>query len=187
MADNGVANPGTGGLLFRLFQDLGAVDWPAAVVSYVAGGGTGAWSLQHVELAHPLPIQLRNSGGTEIGTAANPVQVTPQGGPSGNSLSAATATGAGTAVDLGGARSKVSMQVDLAGTAPATAAVINLEGQIAGSTSWKVLAVFSLAGGNVTGDIVASTQTPVTKARANLVSFSGGTAPTFTANLAAVS
>lgn len=55
MADDVVANSGTGGATFRAFSD-GTIDWPAAVVTYVTGGSAGAWTLQQVDATHGLPV-----------------------------------------------------------------------------------------------------------------------------------
>lgn len=55
-ADDGTADPGAGGLTFRLLEDTGTIYWPACVPSYVTGGSAGAWTLQTVDASHGLPI-----------------------------------------------------------------------------------------------------------------------------------
>lgn len=42
---------------FRSFWD-GARNWAAGVVSYVTGGGAGAWTLQAVDATHGLPVSV---------------------------------------------------------------------------------------------------------------------------------
>jgi len=56
VADNVVANNGTGGATFRSFSD-GTIEWPASVATYVTGGSAGAWTLQQVDVSHGLPTQ----------------------------------------------------------------------------------------------------------------------------------
>lgn len=58
MADNVVANAGSGGSTFRSLQEATIGDqWPASVASYVTGGAAGAWTLAPVDITHGLPVQ----------------------------------------------------------------------------------------------------------------------------------
>jgi hypothetical protein len=91
------------------------------------------------------------------------------------SLSAATATGPGTVVDLGVVRSSHTMQTTVSG-APATVSV-NLEGSLAAAGPWAVLANST----STTGDVQTASGKAVRYVRANLVTLTGGTAPTVTA------
>lgn len=90
------------------------------------------------------------------------------------SLDAATATGAGTTLLLSSPKSSQGIQVLVTGNP--SPYEIDLEGSIDGA-NWTVLKQVNSA----TGIFVSSTTAIVTMLRANLVSFSGGTSPTFTA------
>ncbi|MFI5113497.1 MAG: hypothetical protein ACHP7J_00030 [Terriglobales bacterium] len=100
------------------------------------------------------------------------------------SLNAVTATGAGTAFEVVGC-AKFSIQVVLGGTVNATTVSCTLQGSNDG-VNYFVLATWSLSGGQASGDVVTAIDKPVRYIRANLGSFSGGTAPTLTAKLSAV-
>lgn len=73
MADDVTTNPGSGGARFAA-DDIGGTHHLRVKVQQGADG-----SATDVSTAAPLPAQLRNSGGTEIGTAAAPVRVDPTG------------------------------------------------------------------------------------------------------------
>lgn len=99
------------------------------------------------------------------------------------SLSAVTATGAGAAFALGAAKRTFGLQVTVTG-AP-TAAVVDLEGSLDGST-WDAIGTWSIGAGQASGDIVFVVDRPVLHVRANLTTLTGGTAPTVTAYICAV-
>jgi hypothetical protein len=184
MPDNVVANAGAGGETFATDKNASeGAHWPITKMGW--GARDSAYNVVDIASGKPLPVQLRSSAGTEIGTVANPLQVTPQGGPSGLSLSGATAPGAGTAIDLKGARDKIAMQVSY--TSNPTAIVVNLEITIDG-TNWQQVATFNGGSGgtDATGKIIASVGVPALQARANVTTITGGTSPAVTANIAAV-
>lgn len=108
---------------------------------------------------------------------ANPLPIYSPGSTPQVSLTAAAATGAGTAVAYLTAKKNLAAQVSVTG-AP-TAVVVNLEGTIDG-VNWFVLAVFDLTIA-ASGAIVFSNTIPVIGSRANLITLTGGTAPTVTA------
>src|SRR5512138_893858 len=69
MADDAIANAGSGGVTFRAFSD-GTIDWPACVPAYVTGGIAGAWTLQHITSTAGLPVAVL-AGTAEIGNVKN--------------------------------------------------------------------------------------------------------------------
>lgn len=101
MADNVVANAGSGGDTFAA-DDIGGVKFPRTKLIHGADGVNAG----DVATGNPLPIQLRNSGGTEIGTNANPVQV----GDGGSTIS----------VDDGAGSLTVDGTVAISGAVPVT-------------------------------------------------------------------
>lgn len=101
MADNVVANAGSGGDTFAA-DDIGGVKFPRTKLIHGADGVNAG----DVATGNPLPIQLRNSAGTEIGTNANPVQV----GDGGSTIS----------VDDGAGSLTVDGTVAISGTVPVT-------------------------------------------------------------------
>lgn len=97
-------------------------------------------------------------------------------------LNAATATGAGSAFDLGDAASVFTMQVVLTG-APATDTT-KLEGSLDG-TNWFDLTGLTLsAAGAVTNSADAGVHFATRYVRANVTTLTGGTAPTVSVWLA---
>lgn len=105
------------------------------------------------------------------------------------SLNNATTTGPGATIDLVTPRRSVRMATTVTGS-PSTVAV-NLEGSLDGTT-WTVLGtstgsavVNNLPGGPYT-DTVASVGPEVRYVRANLVTLTGGTAPTVSAACSAM-
>lgn len=101
------------------------------------------------------------------------------GGPTGTSLNnVPAATGPGTAINLGGAFNNISMQIVLGGSVPVTATLIDLQISLNGGTTYTTVATFDTSTGQASGQIVVSTDVPASFARANVVSFSGGTSPT---------
>lgn len=71
-ADNITCNPGSGGATLRTLLDTGGtVEWPASVAAYVTGGVPGGWTLQPVDLAHGLPVQVL--GTVPVSAAALPL------------------------------------------------------------------------------------------------------------------
>lgn len=98
------------------------------------------------------------------------------------SLDAATATGAGTAFDLGVGHAKFGLQVKHTGSP--TSVVVSLEASVNG-TDWFSLGTWDSASqGN--GDIVFVVDRPVIHIRANLTTLTGGTSPTVSAWMAVV-
>ncbi len=98
---------------------------------------------------------------------------------SGVSLAAVTATGAGTQLLWGTPMTAASMQV--ATTGSPTSYSINLEGSIDGTTFFTLANVTQATTGLNASSINVAVFIAI---RANLVSFSGGTSPTFTATIA---
>jgi hypothetical protein len=94
------------------------------------------------------------------------------------SLAAATATGVGNDAAFSRPRDRISMQVSFTGGSPTVK--VQLEGTING-TNWFILATFDTGASGANGDIVTSSTHVVLKARANLVTLSGGSSPTVTA------
>lgn len=97
------------------------------------------------------------------------------------SLNAVTATGAGSAVQLGSVRANHAIQVVY--TSNPTALVVNLEGSLDG-THWVTLGSWSIVGGQASGDIVWITGKAAAWTRANWASVTGGTSPAVTATIA---
>jgi len=60
VADNVVANTGSGGSTFRTFSD-GTIEWPASITCYIASGSAGAWVPQQVDSTHGLPVNIVSS------------------------------------------------------------------------------------------------------------------------------
>lgn len=107
------------------------------------------------------------------------MQVHP-GGSAHVSLNAATATGAGAAMDYFYGRAKFGVNVQTTGTP--TSFNINIEGCIgdpAVAGNWFTLQAITTAG------YTAIVDKPVRAIRANLTTITGGTAPTFTAQIVA--
>lgn len=96
------------------------------------------------------------------------------------SLAAVTSTGAGAALRLYGHRGMHSMQVTFTGSP--TGVKVNIEGRIDGA-NYATIGTFDTAAGNVSGDIVSVTNANIDDIRANLVTLSGGAAPTVTASI----
>lgn len=69
MADNVTANAGAGGATLAS-DDIGGVQYPRAKLAWGVDGAA-----VDASATNPLPIQVRNSSGTEIGTAGNPIKV----------------------------------------------------------------------------------------------------------------
>lgn len=63
MADDAASNPGALGELWRVFWD-GTRGWGAAVVSFVTGGGAGAWTLTQVQDADGQRLPVKAIGPT---------------------------------------------------------------------------------------------------------------------------
>jgi hypothetical protein len=97
-------------------------------------------------------------------------------------LNAATATGAGTAVNLLTIKHKFGFQVSTTGSP--TSVVCALQGSIDG-TNWFTLATWNSATQS-NGDIVFAIDVPVGHVRANLTTLSGGATPKVTAYVAPV-
>lgn len=90
-------------------------------------------------------------------------------------LNAVVATGASPSIDLGQAFASHTMQTVVTG-APTVSAT--LQGSLDG-TNWATLATTTSA----TGDMQHAVDKPVRFLRVNLGTFTGGTAPTFTARV----
>jgi hypothetical protein len=105
---------------------------------------------------------------------------------SGKSLDAATATGAGSALTFHVPQTRFSMHVKATGSP--TACVVRLEGSVDGSFFASILEI-DLSGGGLPDPMntwnVSATVAPFVAVRANLISLSGGSSPTVTANIAA--
>lgn len=99
-------------------------------------------------------------------------------------LSAVAVTGASATTDYGAAHSKHSMQVVLTGSP--TVVTVALEASLNGS-QWMTAATWSTGAGQASGDIVFTSDKPVRYVRANLTTLTGGTSPTVSAYLTAVS
>jgi hypothetical protein len=91
------------------------------------------------------------------------------------SLAAVTATGAGAVADLGVVRSAHTLQTSVTG-AP-TGVTVLLEGSLAATGPWVVLATST----STTGDVQTATGKAVRYVRADLTVLTGGAAPTVTA------
>lgn len=97
------------------------------------------------------------------------------------SLNAVTATGAGAQSRFGRARGLHTMQVTVTG-APVEA-LVNMEGSMDKGVTWGKMGTFSLVNGNVSGDMVTAATNLQELVRANLVTLTGGAAPTVTATI----
>jgi hypothetical protein len=98
----------------------------------------------------------------------------------GKSLDAVASAQEGSAIIFDVPKTAFSMQISFTG-AP-TSWEVHLEGSIDG-TNWKNIG--SLATGSPSGDILSASGKALPMIRANLISMSGGSSPTFTAWLAA--
>lgn len=96
-------------------------------------------------------------------------------------LNAVTATGASNPLIFQTARSRHTLQVVLGGAVAATAAVVTLKGTLDGVT-FNTIATWSLAGGQVSGDLISVDHVNVIGVEASLDTFTGGTTPNCTAN-----
>jgi len=128
-------------------------------------------------LAVPV-VAIADGEGTLLALGAGGALLTSSGSGPTASLSAATATGPGTLVDLGVVRSSHTMQTAVTG-GPSAVTVL-LEGSLAAAGPWVTLATSTATAGDV--------QTVAGKAvrfvRANLTVLTGGTAPAVTALVA---
>ena len=97
------------------------------------------------------------------------------------SLVAAAATGAGLDLEMLSPRYVHGMQVILTG-AP-TAVRVDLEGSTDGGTTWGKVGTWDTADGKGSGDFLFVEGASVNRLRANLVTLTGGTVPTVTANI----
>lgn len=101
-------------------------------------------------------------------------------GISGVSLAALAAPGNGTTIDFGGVvRTSHSLQVEFTGGATGLQVALQLF-----VFDWFTVATWDLADGRVTSGILNANNLPALKARAVLVTLTGGTAPTVTASIA---
>jgi hypothetical protein len=127
------------------------------------------------------PHSVPEVGGLPV-TSANPLPAIRSGDLPLTSLNAAAAPATGAVLNFASARSNLGMQVSFTG-AP-TAVLVNLLGSIDG-VNFSPLSFFGsgTAGQNASGDIVRSIGVPVMAIAAQLVTLTGGTAPTVTATL----
>ena len=98
------------------------------------------------------------------------------------SLNAATATGAGTAFDLGVGHAKFGFQAKHTGGP--TSVIVDLEGSVNGN-DWFSLGTWDSASQR-NGDIVFVVDKPVVHVRGNLTTLTGGSSPTVSAWLAVI-
>lgn len=129
-----------------------------------------ASGIASVKFSAALPAGTNTIGAVNVGAVAL------------TSLSAATATGAGTSQAYTFARQAFALQVTSTGTP--TAVIVNLEASLDGSHWFKVGAWNSTL--QTTGDIVFVSDAPCYTIRANLATLTGGTSPTVTATVAAI-
>lgn len=97
-------------------------------------------------------------------------------------LAAATSTGVGSKFDVSQANGSIhSIQVDMGGTVVATAVTVDLEGSLDGK-KWFQLVQHILTAGEITAEsaLFHVVDKPVNFVRANLITLTGGTAPTVT-------
>lgn len=131
--------------------------------------------------AVPVASSVTGAGGLALGTGVAPVPQyaklsTHPGLPALTSLSAATATGAGTPFNLLLCHANFTIAVTVTG-APASCAV-QLQGSLDG-TNWYSM---GSASNNTSGtSAVNVSNTPAIWVRANLTTLTGGTSPTVTA------
>lgn len=123
-------------------------------------------------------VAITDGEGNIMAVGAGGTLPTSSGSGPTTSLSAATATGPGATVDLGVVRSSHTMQTSTTG-AP-TGVTVNLEGSLSASGPWATL----VASTSTTGDVQTVSGKAVRYVRANLVTLTGGTAPTVTALIA---
>lgn len=145
----------------------------------VRGNGSAAVAVSSSGQDYPAAqaVALTDGENNLVSFAGGALPTSSGSGPTA-SLSAVTATGAGTVVDLGVVRSSHTMQTTVTG-APATVSV-NIEGSLAAAGPWAVLANST----STTGDVQTASGKAVRYVRANLVTLTGGTAPTVTALIA---
>jgi len=98
----------------------------------------------------------------------------------GKSLDSVTSAQAGAALEFDAPKSAFSMQILFTGAPSSWEA--HIEGSIDG-VNWRMVA--SLATGSSSGTVVSVSGKALPMVRANLISMSGGSSPTFTAWLAA--
>lgn len=96
------------------------------------------------------------------------------------SLNAANATGPGGSFQYQLPRSIHTMQVSFTGGSPTVQ--VAFEGTVDG-TNWKQFGLFDTGAGGVSGDIVTISEQPLMAIRANLLTLTGGSSPTVTAQL----
>jgi len=96
-------------------------------------------------------------------------------------LNAATATGTGSTQKTFAIPDKHTVAATMGGTVVATAVTVSLEGSI-DDTTWFTLASHAFSAGEITAEAAMFhiTDKPVKYVRANLVTLTGGTAPTVT-------
>lgn len=142
MADNVVANAGSGGATFRSFSD-GTDQWPATIPAYVTGGSAGTWSIQYVQMANALPVQPGTST-TWAATQSGTWSITNVSG------TISLPTGAATAAKqpaLGTAGSASSDVITIQGIASMTAVKVDGSGvtQPVSGTFWQATQPVSVA------------------------------------------
>ena len=157
MADNVIANAGTGGATFRSLSD-GTSEWPASVPAYVTGGTSDAWALTHVSGTTGLPVQ--GVGGTlgvsQVGAWGMAISsgtlgvVTSVGNVAGGTLGVVSNLATGTLAAV------TSVGNLAAGTLGVVSSVTNVAGgtlgsvnNVAGGTLGAVTSVTNLAGGTL--------------------------------------
>lgn len=89
-----------------------------------------------------------------------------------------SALGPGQDCFYGRDRSIHNMVVILGGSVAPTAAKVTLEGSLDNGVTHTVIATWDTADGRVSGDSVATSEAAWDRVRPNVVSWSGGTAPT---------
>jgi len=78
MADNVTADPGTGGAVFAT-DAIGSAPEVHYPYSKLVWGPDNTVNLVGTASGKPLPIQVRSSGGTELGTSGDPIRTDPTG------------------------------------------------------------------------------------------------------------
>ncbi len=82
MADNVVADPGSGGATFTTSADSSGFETPHALAAFRSGGSAGSWNVQPVDLTHGLPTNFAFAGGSsftlgqQLAAASLPVVLT---------------------------------------------------------------------------------------------------------------
>ncbi len=96
-------------------------------------------------------------------------------------LDAATATGAGSTFKVFTIPDKHTVQATMGGTVVATAVTVDLEGSLDG-TVWEALATHVFTAAQITAEaaIFHVVNAPIKYVRGNLITLTGGTAPTVT-------